>query len=140
MFTWLGFIIDDHEHGLSNHLPLFQQRLMANKQQPSKVLSGFAQVLQEVHHFYDPVVANFIVLSALAFVEANAIESRQEYQNMTAPRCASSWPYYYRDKEGLSETYAYYCFPKGTYADFSLFMPAIPDMAKFINLTNDILS
>ncbi|GKT97703.1 longiborneol synthase [Colletotrichum tofieldiae] len=140
LFTWLGFIIDDLNAKLGPDLENFQSRFFRGDQQPGVILQCFAGVLRSMTDYFEPVTANLIVLSALAFVNSNAIELRQDYQNIVPTREAISWPYYFRDKEGLPEVYTYFCFYKDLCPDISRFMPAAPEMGKFINLTNDILS
>ncbi|KZL80574.1 longiborneol synthase [Colletotrichum incanum] len=138
LFTWLGFIIDDLNAELGPDLDNFQSRFSRGDPQPCTILQCFASVLRSTTDYYDPVVANLIVLSALAFVNSNAIELRREYQTILLTRDALSWPYYFRDKEGLPEVYTYFCFYREVCPDISCFMPAAPEMGKFINLTNDI--
>lgn len=138
--TWLAFIMDDRNKDMAIDLDLFQQRLLSGKPQPNIVLTGFAEILKETYEHYDPLIANFINQSALAYVTANAIESHDEYQQMKPPQCAVNWPYYFRDKEAISEAYTYFIFPKALYPNFTVFLPAAPDMIEFISLTNDILS
>ncbi|KAF6800371.1 hypothetical protein CSOJ01_12186 [Colletotrichum sojae] len=140
LFTWLGFIIDDLNAELGPDLDAFQSRFFRGETQPHVVLEFFASVLRATPDYYDPVVANLIVLSALAFVNSNAIELRREYQSIVPTEDACNWPYYFRDKEGLPEVYTYFCFYKDLCPDISCFMPAAPEMGRFINLTNDILS
>ncbi|KAF4486964.1 Ketoreductase azaE [Colletotrichum fructicola Nara gc5] len=140
LFTWLGFIIDDLNAELGPNLANFQSRFSRGDLQPCSVLECFADVLRSTTDYYDPVVANLIVLSALAFVNSNAIEIRRDYQAIVPSMEAPSWPYYFRDKEGLPEVYTYFCFYRDMCPDISRFMPAAPEMGKFINLTNDILS
>jgi hypothetical protein len=140
MFTWLGFTIDDRNATLGSSLEHFQQLFNTGQRQPSALLESFAEVLRATYKYYDPIAANFIVLSALAFVNSNATEIRHEYQTMIPPKEALNWPYYFREKEGLPEVYTYFCFPEASYSDITSFLPAVPDMGKFINLTNDILS
>lgn len=139
-FTWLGFVIDDSNMEISADLAQFERRVHSGEQQPSKLLQAFAKNLQETYRYYDPIVANFINLSALAFVNSCTIETRSEYQTMIPSKDAVNWPYYFRDKEGLPEVYTYFCFPRDRYPNMACFLPAVPDMCKFINLTNDILS
>ncbi|KAK1522565.1 longiborneol synthase [Colletotrichum costaricense] len=139
-FTWLGFIIDDLNAELGPNLANFQSRFSRGDPQPCNVLECFADVLRSTIDYYDPVVANLIVLSALAFVNSNAIEIRRDYQTIVPSMEAPSWPYYFREKEGLPEVYTYFCFYRDMCPDISRFMPAAPEMGKFINLTNDILS
>ncbi|KXH37609.1 longiborneol synthase [Colletotrichum salicis] len=104
LFTWFGFIIDDMNVELGLGLEQFQTRLLVGERQPSALLQAFADVLKSTKWYYDPIVANLIVLSALAFVNSNAIQIR--------PQCP----------------------------DIACFLPAAPEMGKFINLTNDVLS
>lgn len=110
LFTWLGFIIDDRNVGFGPDLELFQSRFHNGEQQSSPLLQCFAGVLRSPIKFYDPVIANLIVLSALAFVNSNAIEVRPQYQEIIVTRDTVNWPYYFRDKEGLPEVYTYFCF------------------------------
>ncbi|TDZ65209.1 Alpha-cuprenene synthase COP6 [Colletotrichum trifolii] len=140
LFTWFGFIIDDQNVEFGPDLELFQSRFHSGEQQPSALLKSFASVLRSTIKYYDPVIANLIVLSALAFVNSNAIEVRPQYQKIALTPDTVNWPYYFRDKEGLPEVYTYFCFYRDMCPDISCFLPAAPEMGKFINLTNDILS
>ncbi|KAK1623377.1 hypothetical protein BDP81DRAFT_399398 [Colletotrichum phormii] len=117
-----------------------RSRLLVGERQPSALLQVFADVLKSTKRYYDPVVANLIVLSALAFVNSNAIEIHHQYQTIVLSKETVSWPYYFRDKEGLPEVYTYFCFYKEMCPDIACFLSAAPEMGKFINLTNDILS
>ncbi|KKY30306.1 putative longiborneol synthase [Diaporthe ampelina] len=140
IFTWLGFIIDDTNKRIASDLAHFQARFYTGQPQPSLLLDHFAQTLRNTYQYYDPIIANTIVLSALAFVNSNALEARREFQELVPSQAAASWPYYFRDKEGLPDTYSGFIFPKALYPDIGCFLQAIPDMGRFINLTNDILS
>lgn len=140
IFTWLGFLIDDTNRRIASDLAHFQARFYTGQPQPSLLLDHFAQNLRETYRHYDPVVANSIVLSALAFVNSNALETRREFQELVPSQAAASWPYYFRDKEGLPDTYTGFIFPRALYPDIGSFLQATPDMGRFINLTNDILS
>ncbi|KAI3393121.1 hypothetical protein diail_4720 [Diaporthe ilicicola] len=140
IFTWLGFLIDDTNKCIAPDLAQFQARFYTGGPQPSLLLDHFARTLRNTYQHYDPVIANTIVLSALAFVNSNALETRREFQELVPSTAAASWPYYFRDKEGLPDSYACFIFPKAMYPDIGSFLQAIPDMGRFINLTNDILS
>lgn len=140
VFTWLGFLIDDTNREMGFDLALFQARFSTGQAQPTQLLGCFADVLRATYQFWDPVVANFIVLSALAFVTANTLETRQEFQEMLPHSAGASWPYHFRNIEGLPEVYTYFMFPAVRCPDISMYLQAVPDMGRFINLTNDILS
>ncbi|CAN8105284.1 unnamed protein product [Discula destructiva] len=140
IFTWLGFLIDDTNKSIASDLACFQPRFLTGQQQPTVLLECFAENLRGTYKFWDPVVANFIVLNALAFVNANVLETRREFQTMVPLKAASSWAYHFRNVEGLPEVYAYFMFPKAAYPDMGVYLQAVPDMGKFINFGNDILS
>lgn len=146
LFTWLGFLIDDdddlHLAG-PDGLSLFQARFTTGQPQPTPVLARFAEVLQRTYAFWDPVAANFIVLSALAFVSANTLTAaRGGVIRDMAPRIGvgRAWAYHFRNMEGLPEVYTYFMFPAVSCPDLEVYLQAVPDMGRFINLTNDILS
>lgn len=140
IFTWLGFIIDDTNQSIASELVLFQSRFYTCHPQPTPLLECFAETLRNTYKFWDPVAANFIVLSALAFINANILETRQEFRAMTLSAAGANWPYHFRNVEGLPEVYTYFMFPKASYPDIGVYLQAVPDMGRFINLTNDILS
>lgn len=143
IFTWLGFLIDDStakESTAAEELALFQSRFITSQPQPTRLLECFAQNLRETYQYWDPETANFIVLSALAFVTANVLERRREYRQMDFASAGANWAYHFRNIEGLPEVYTYFMFPRAEYPDMSVFLQAVPDIGRFINLTNDVLS
>lgn len=140
IFTWLGFLIDDTNQSIASDLALFQARFYTGQPQPTPLLGSFANTLRNTYEFWDPVIANFIVLSALAFVNANTLETRREFQELVPIKTGANWAYHFRNIEGLPEVYTYFIFPTSRCPDFSNYLQAVPDMGRFINLTNDILS
>ncbi|KUI59049.1 Trichodiene synthase [Cytospora mali] len=68
------------------------------------------------------------------------LEERAEFRSMMPTSGGHCWPRYFREKEGIAEAYAYFTFPKAKYPDLSMFLEAIPDMSRVINMVNDILS
>ncbi|KAJ7156090.1 isoprenoid synthase domain-containing protein [Mycena crocata] len=139
-YTWLAFVIDDTTSSMADDVAHFQERFYAGEKQPTLLLQGFAEVLRSTYDHFDNVVSNFIILSSLAFINSNVLETRPEFRAMKATKGGVKWSYYFRDKEGLPEAYAYFTYPKALYPDIGEFLEAIPDMGIFINLTNDILS
>ncbi|KAI1375404.1 terpenoid synthase [Hypoxylon crocopeplum] len=94
----------------------------------------------EFEHYWDPVVANFIVASSLDFLNACVLEARPEFRHLAPTKGGQSFPWYLRFKNGLPDTYAYFTFPKALYPDISYFLEAIPDLSMYICLANDVLS
>ncbi|ROV95983.1 hypothetical protein VMCG_07951 [Cytospora schulzeri] len=136
--TWLGTQIDDAE--LKDEVEKFPERFFAGERQPNLVLQGYADILRSTHVTWDVVTANFIVLSSLEFINCNVLEDRAEFQTMTPTGGGRRWPHYFRDREGVPEAYSYSTFPKEKYPEISMFLEAIPDMGRVLNLANDVLS
>lgn len=140
MFTWLAFLVDDSNNVVADDLVLFHSRFYSGEPQLTSLLKCFAKILRTTYKFWDPVVANFIILSALSFVNADVLETQQEFQTMSIVAAAANWPYHIRHMNGLSEVYTYFMFPKLDNPDISVYLQAVPDIGKFISLTNDVLS
>ncbi|TFK96813.1 isoprenoid synthase domain-containing protein [Pterulicium gracile] len=140
IYSWLAPIIDDKASSMLEDLEQFQQRFFSNIPQGNPLLELFAATLRDTHNYFDPIIARFIVLSSLAFLNICLLEIRQEYRDMPAQKGGEKWAYYFRDKEGVCEAYAYLCFPKATCPDISVFLQAIPDMCIAVNCINDLLS
>lgn len=136
--TWLGTQIDDRSK--LQEIAEFVQRFYSGIPQLNKALQGYAETLRSTSLSWDPVTANFIILSSLTFINCVMLDCRPEFQRMTATHGGDRWPNHLREREGVSEAYSYFTFPKATHPDISCFLEAIPDMGKVLNLANDILS
>ncbi|KAG8159640.1 hypothetical protein KVR01_010277 [Diaporthe batatas] len=139
IYTWLVTYIDDDEDG-NQDLAGFQTRFHKGEPQPSALLACVAESLQGMSTHFEPLVANFIVLSSLQFVNATLLERRGEFTGLQHCKEASRWPGYIRDKSGVPEAYAYFIFPGDQCPDIGAYMQGIPDMMTYINYANDVLS
>ncbi|KAK6064003.1 hypothetical protein SCUP234_12609 [Seiridium cupressi] len=139
IFTWLAVLVDDEANKNPEEWQGFIYKFQSGVLQPSILARAWADYLRLSYKFYSPIVANFIVTSALNFINANVLEGF-ELPKMTRTLGGDSWPYYLRDKDGISEAYVLLTFPKELYPDVSCYMEAIADMNKYISFTNDILS
>lgn len=141
IFTWLGTLIDDTKDSTAAYeLGQFQTRFFASQPQPTPLLKCFAQNMRKTYRFWDLVTANFIVPSSWAFLTANVLERRQDYRDMAPDPAETSWAYHFRNIEDLPEAYTYFMFPRTECPDITVFLQAVPDMDRFINLTNDVMS
>ncbi|ROV87858.1 hypothetical protein VSDG_09545 [Cytospora chrysosperma] len=125
---------------MKDEVEKFSERFFAGERQPNLILQGYADILRSTHESWDVVTANFIILSSLAFINCNVLEERAEFRNMMPTGGGRRWPHYFRDREGVPEAYSYFTFPKARYPEISMFLEAIPDMGRVLNLANDILS
>ncbi|KAK8085795.1 hypothetical protein PG997_007066 [Apiospora hydei] len=76
----------------------------------------------------------------LGFVTANLLDAEEGFRRMQVTAAGVSFPYYFRHMSGITEAYAIFTYPSGQYPDLSQFLEAIPDIALFININNDVLS
>ncbi|KAM0444952.1 hypothetical protein ACHAQK_002490 [Fusarium lateritium] len=143
LFTWLVVQYDDIV-GQSNQMVeealLFHERLLRGEPQPNNLLEGIAGLLREARDHFDPVLANMLQISVLKFLTSNLLERHDGFQNMPITRAGHKFPDFYRDMSGMDQAYAVFCYPKALYPDVGAFLEAIPDMANFINISNDVLS
>lgn len=139
IYAWLATYIDDDEDG-TRDLASFQTRFHKGEPQPSALLARFAESLQGMSTHFEPLVANFIVLSSLQFVNATVLERRGEFLGLQHCKEASGWPDYVRDKNGINEAFAYFVFPRDQCPDIGAYMQGIPDMMTYFAYVNDVLS
>ncbi|KAI0533288.1 isoprenoid synthase domain-containing protein [Xylaria digitata] len=139
IYTWLAVLVDDGACKDPKQWQDFMIRFQTGVNQVTPLAQAWADYLRLSYKFYSPIVANFIITSSLNFTNANALEG-SELPRMARTRGGENWPYYLRDKDGVSEAYVWMTFPKALYPDISSYMEAIPDMNKYISFTNDILS
>lgn len=139
IYTWLATYIDDDEDGIQD-LAGFQTRFHKGEPQPPALLARFAELLQGMSTHFEPLVANFIVLSSLQFLNATLLERRVEFSGLQHCEEASRWPDYMRDRSGVTEAYAYFVFPRDQCPDIGAYMQGIPDMMTYENYANDVLS
>ncbi|KAJ2988178.1 hypothetical protein NUW58_g4118 [Xylaria curta] len=139
IFTWLAILVDDGANKDPEEWHQFVPRFLTASEHHNNVAQEFDRWLRLSYQHYSPVVANFIITSSLNFVNACALEG-SEMPKMTRTAGGESWAYYIRDKNGVAEAYAWMTFPKAVCPDVSCYMEAVPDMAREICFTNDILS
>lgn len=90
--------------------------------------------------YFDPLLANLIVSCTLDFVTSNLLDNRPEFQDMEVSKHGGSFPYFFRNMSGLTTAFSCFSFPKTGYPDIGLFLEALPDMALYNNIVNDVLS
>ncbi|KAF4957974.1 hypothetical protein FGADI_2803 [Fusarium gaditjirri] len=143
LFTWLAVQLDDliqRDDEMFKDASVFHQRLFNGERQPNNFLEGFAMILREAHDHFDTVIANMLQTSILNFLTSLLLERHDGFVHMKTSPAGVMFPYFYRDMSGLSVAYAVFCYPKQMYPDVGAFLEAIPDMAQFINISNDVLS
>ncbi|KAI1757864.1 longiborneol synthase [Xylaria castorea] len=143
LFTWLVVLYDDmvgQEGQMQEEAGRFNERLFRGETQPNALLDGIAQLIREAPEHFDPVLSALIQTSTLDFLTSNLLEQRSEFKNLRVTKEGREFPYYFRGMAGLGVGYALFLFPKALYPDIGLFVEAIPDIERFINTANDVLS
>lgn len=118
----------------------FHERLFKGERQANNLLEGIAELLRESPEHFDPVMSNQLQISVLKFLTSNLLERHEGFQNMRVTRAGTKFPNFYRDMSGMNIAYAVFCYPKDQYPDGGAFLEAMPDMARFIDISNDVLS
>ncbi|RYP04127.1 hypothetical protein DL764_004674 [Monosporascus ibericus] len=140
LYTWIIVQIDDVTDDIQDAVDHFQQRFFSGEPQSHPLLHAMGEILRETYDYWDPVLANIIVTWSLNFVNSNLLETREGFQKMAVTKAGTSFPYFYRDMAGVAEAFAIFGYPRAVYPEFQYFLEAIPDMALFINLFNDVVS
>nr|ULA45397.1 (-)-trichoacorenol synthase NsTAS [Nectria sp. HLS206] len=143
LFTWLVVQYDDIV-GQSNQMvedaTAFHDHLFKGERQANNLLEGIATLIREAPDHFNPVMANLLQLSVMKFLTSNLLEREDGFQNMPVTRAGIKFPDFYRDLSGMNIAYAVFCYPQAQYPDVGAFLEAMPDMAKFIDISNDVLS
>ncbi|KAL0935074.1 uncharacterized protein CTRU02_209665 [Colletotrichum truncatum] len=143
LFTWLVVQYDDivgQNDQMVEEAMVFHRRFFNGERQKNSLLEGIATLLREAHDLFDPVMANLLQLSVLKFLTSNLLERHNGFQSLEVTRSGEKFPDFYRDMSGMNVAYAVFCYPKEQYPDVSQFLEAVPDMARFIDISNDVLS
>jgi len=122
-------------------LQQFTEKFVSNEPQGEVYLDAFARLLShDIRNHYGPFATSCIIKNCLEFLGSSALE--HQYPNGFRAT-SEQFPNWLRRKTGNGETYAFFLFPEATFPEHRLlsdFLAAIPDMAEWINLTNDVLS
>lgn len=119
---------------------MFHTRFFRGERQANTLLEGLAILIRESYDYFDPLMANMMQISSFKFLTSNLLERHEGFRNLKITRAGEKFPYFLRDMAGLDVAFAVFCFPKEQYPDVGAYLEAIPDMAKFINISNDVLS
>ncbi|ETS01845.1 terpenoid synthase [Trichoderma reesei RUT C-30] len=147
LFTWLVVQYDDivGQGNVAGREMLkealeFHARFFRGEPQANNLLEGIAILLREADDHFDTVMSNMLHISVLKFLTSNLLERHDGFQNLEVTRAGFKFPDFYRDMSGMNVAYAVFCYPKAQYPDASAYLEAIPDMARFIDISNDVLS
>lgn len=132
----VAFHIDDNEPDKINSLTL---SLLTGQPPSDPILRCLmTQLLPRMWDYYDPLAANGIFVSFLEAISGDNMEKLSRDINLLGS--APAFPDWVRVKSGAPTQYAYWLFPRDQYPDIKDYLQAIPDIMKFINHGNEVLS
>lgn len=133
-------LIDDQIGEMAEEVEGYQRRFFCGEGQPTPLLRATAAVMRETWDHWDPLLANLIVTSTIDGVTSNLLDTRLEFRDLVVTKAGGAFPYFFRNMSGLTTAYACFSYPKVLYPDIGKFLEALPDMALYINIVNDVLS
>ncbi|KAG8421886.1 hypothetical protein J3458_003722 [Metarhizium acridum] len=142
IYTSLAIAIEDTSKEYTDDLESFQLRLFNRQPQPNQLLQAMVDFIDVLRGIYGPFACDMIAKSTAEFISICAFE--RKYGGTLRPSSSSpDFPYYLRLKTGVAEVYAFFAFPEVLYLEdafLHVYIVAIPDIARYLNLGNDLLS
>ena len=134
--------LDDLACSLPVTLQCVQWEVLRLQELQHPLLRHFIANLADMYKFWDFLPSNCINCAAFEFVNGCALENHPDFLNREpdSRMLTKSWAYYLRAKTGVAPAYAFMIFPKSKHSNLSHYLPTIPDICLFIDLTNDVLS
>ncbi|KAF8586475.1 terpenoid synthase [Ramaria rubella] len=136
--TWFTLYADDMAPKDPKAFRSFEQRFLCGQPQLDPVLDALVEVLLRMWELYDPLCANYIVISTLEFITATSLEP--ELDTFPLVQGVRRFPWFIRNGTGVGTAFAFMIFTKSAKIDPVKYLQAIPDMNFWIALTNDVLS
>lgn len=102
------------------------------------VLEALVEVLLRICDQYDTQTANFILTATFNYLNSTCLEPEIETKTLT--RGAVRFPWFFRDRTGLSLAFAHMLFPKSQGIGLADYIQVLEDMNFWICGVNDILS
>ncbi|KAK8012943.1 hypothetical protein PG991_010318 [Apiospora marii] len=151
MYSWLGLLLDDSAAEHEDEFARFGARWAGGERHPLPLLQAWADLLRLTYKYWDAAPANFIVTASLNFLNSNLLQTGAAFRGIAAAAAANgsngnsnnsgrSWARYVREEDGGGDAVAYFTFPKSMYPNQEEYLECIPDLARYINLANDVLS
>ncbi|KAK2464938.1 hypothetical protein APHAL10511_003014 [Amanita phalloides] len=127
--------IDDFFSDKPGVVEEFNTRFVNGRPQEHPLLETFARLLRCVPKGRDPVLADMIIQSSMAFITSLAIEYHLKHVNLShGIQLANPL----RIMSGLSAAYILFVFPPNSSPQ--TYLSLLPLMIDFVNLSNDVLS
>lgn len=133
--AFLIYIDDVYQHDVEG-IGCFNERFISCQAQDDPVLDALGSLLREFHQHFGRAASNIMITSTLNFMTSLLLD--HETQGMPVSPKALDYPYFSRVMCGTSEAYSLFAFPPEIPMKF--YIQALPEIMKFFNNGNDILS
>ncbi|KAH9944601.1 isoprenoid synthase domain-containing protein [Amylocystis lapponica] len=107
-------------------------------QTESDMFGHLSRILMGMWNHYPRFAASSILRSTLQYINVTILEN--ETRNAVLSTQALSFVEYRRDSSGISDAYASFIWEKSRFPDVQVYIRVLPDVGKYINYVNDILS
>ncbi|EKM53583.1 uncharacterized protein PHACADRAFT_211256 [Phanerochaete carnosa HHB-10118-sp] len=137
LWTALCVCVDDFDPGTSA-IAEFAERFHAGLEQLHPLLDLYADILRWMPKFFGPYGAAAIVTSTVQFVTSTLVD--KETDTMKLHHSARGYPLYKRNRNGVSEAYAFCICDKVHFSDVATHIQVTPEAIAYISHANDLFS
>nr|BCX55502.1 sesquiterpene synthase [Phanerodontia chrysosporium] len=137
-YAFLAISLDDEAIG-ADALAAFAPRMLSGEPQGHWVLDRFIEHVQSAPTFFGAFSVAAIAACTVQFVNSTLLDRTTSNRVCLT---AGSLPYvlYKRAINGVGDSFALFAWEKDRFPDDSLFLQVLPDLCRFMEYTNDILS
>jgi hypothetical protein len=136
LIIWVEEYYDQFTEAIKN----FQHRWLSGQPQMHPMLDRFAQCLKDMRNFWDPLCADMMATVTFSFLHGNILENRADISQIKLRGPSILWPNWIRAMAGVATPLSLFIFPKSVCDDASKFLQAVPEIDRFIDYSNDVLS
>jgi len=138
ILNWYMVYVDDLASKNTGPIREFEMRFLRKQPQLDPVLDALVDALLRLWDQYEMLVANSILESMFEFISSSCVE--QKVETLPLSRDAKRFPWFLRERTGIGAGYAFLMFTKARNVDIMEYIQAMPDMANWSVLSNDLLS
>lgn len=117
----------------------FQERFIRGLPQLDPILNALADVLRDIFGRWDDLTASFIISGALKYMAHRWIETSMEKSLPSLPK-NSHFATFQRQGSGIGKGYSIFGFSKSSGLNGVDYLHVLPEMGRYIDISNDVLS
>ncbi|OBZ66821.1 Trichodiene synthase [Grifola frondosa] len=129
---------DDHCAGHPKSLLEFPQRIVNGDEQLDPIFDRYGTHIKKAYELWPSFGANIIVSSTMNFMTGTYIENTTKAMRISPS--AIQYPDYHRELAGIASAYSVFNFPNSWRTSVDSYVQILPELNRFFNGGNDILS